>query len=98
MRSPRLDDRWIDALTNKAQVTKRANEAIATDPARFEGHAVPSAIDVISNLKTYIGNVMKGEDRTIPKHNKKWMLCFGESCTDLFTVLRFTQTVSDLFS
>ena len=94
IRSARLRNTWVDLLANKDSISQRAKAAMAADPVRFEGHATPSASDVISTLRQYIANAMKGDSRrSIPADNKKWVLCLGDSCSELLHFLGFTRQV-----
>ena len=93
MYSPRLRRQWIDLLSDRAIIAKRAKDAMSADPERFEGHAVPSPITVMANLRAYIGNAMKGDKRTISAGTKKWLLSLGEPCSELLEYLRFSRSV-----
>ncbi len=94
-RPARLTAAWIHELTNKNVLKVRADQAIQSDPTRFEGHASPSAVEVLANLRTYIQNGMQSkEQRKILGANKKWRLCFSDSCTDLLDYLGFRRDVS----
>lgn len=93
-RPARLTAAWIHELTNKDVLKVRADQAIQSDPTRFEGHAPPSAVEVLANLRTYIQNGMQSkEQRKILGANKKWRLCFSDSCTDLLRYLDFRRDV-----
>jgi len=95
-RPARLTAAWIHELTNKDVLKARADQAIQTDPTRFEGHAPPSAVEVLTNLRTYIHNGMQSkEQRKILGANKKWRLCFSDSCTDLLKYLGFRRDVGN---
>ena len=64
------------------------------DPGRFEGHAVPSPIQVLTNLRAYISNAMTDpEPRRILGNNKKWLLSLAEPCADLLHYLGFSRQV-----
>ncbi|KAL8713864.1 MAG: hypothetical protein Q9220_002009 [cf. Caloplaca sp. 1 TL-2023] len=90
--SPRLRPEWIDLLTNKAIIKARAEKAISSDPDRFEGHAVPLPSEVLTNLRTYISNALKTEERrVIQAQNKKWLLCLGDSCSELLEHIGFIR-------
>ena len=67
---------------------------MADSPERFEGHAVPFPIDVLSYLTTYISNALREEERrSIPAHNKKFLLSLGDACSDLLQFLGFVREV-----
>ncbi|KAL8900847.1 MAG: hypothetical protein Q9192_000852 [Flavoplaca navasiana] len=92
MRSPHLRPEWIDLLTNKDLLKSRAKKAMSEDPARFEGHAVPLPSEVLSNLRTYILNALREDNRrTIPAHNKRWLLCLGDACAELLGYIGFVR-------
>ena len=93
LRSSRLRKDFVDLLTDKSRIEARARRAMASDPDRFEGHAVPSPLDVLTNLRSYIGTAMKGDFRHIPANNKKWLLSLGEDCAALLYYLDFTKSV-----
>ena len=94
MRSPILTSKWEALLLDKSLIKSRAQKAISNEPSRFEGHAIPSPIEVVGNLRTYIHNAMTShEERRIPSNNKKWLLCFGEPCADLLQHIGFRCTV-----
>ena len=91
-RSPRLNAEWVELLTSDELISKRAQAAIATDPARFEGVASPNAIQVLGNLQTYLGNALNGNDRKIMANNKKWMVTLGDPCAGLLEYLGFRRS------
>ncbi|MCJ1394977.1 ubiquitin-specific protease ubp2 [Xylographa bjoerkii] len=98
MRSPIITSEWGALLLDKSLIKSRAEKAISDEPSRFEGHAVPSPIEVVGNLRTYIRNAMTShEERRIPSNNKKWLLCFGEPCADLLKHIGFTRTEDGWF-
>lgn len=67
---------------------------MSDDPARFEGHAVPFPSEVLSNLRKYIVNALQDSSRrTIPAHNKRWLLCLGDPCTELLEYIGFVRKV-----
>jgi ubiquitin carboxyl-terminal hydrolase 25/28 len=97
MRSPRLKDEWARLLVDKTLIKARAEKAMAAEPGRFEGHAVPSPSEVLTNLRSYISNAMTSpEPRRILRNNKKWLLCLGDSCAELLHYMGFRRTVSRL--
>ncbi|KAL8915497.1 MAG: hypothetical protein Q9171_000062 [Xanthocarpia ochracea] len=69
---------------------------MSTDPARFEGHAVPFPSEVLSNLRTYILNAFKDNNRrTIAANNKRWLLCLGDPCAELLEYIGFVREQDD---
>lgn len=92
---PRLVPDWVKQLTDKFMIKTRAEKAMAEDPKRFEGHAVPLPINVLSNLRVYIWNAVQTPEksRKIPGHNKQFLLSLGESCADLLEYIGFTREV-----
>lgn len=67
---------------------------MSDDPTRFEGHAVPLPSEVLSTLRTYIVNALQNSNRrTIPAHNKRWLLCLGDTCTELLEYIGFVRKV-----
>lgn len=94
-RMPRLTKEWVALLADKSLIRQRAQKAMADDPARFEGHAVPPPSTVITHLRTYIMNAMKDptNPRRIQGNNKKWCLSLGEPCAQLLLYLGFTRDV-----
>ncbi|MCJ1432616.1 ubiquitin-specific protease ubp2 [Xylographa pallens] len=98
MRSPIVTSEWEALLLDKSLIKSRAQKAISDEPSRFEGHAIPSPIEVVGNLRTYIRNAMTShEERRIPSNNKKWLLCFGEPCADLLKHIGFSRTEDGWF-
>ena len=93
IQSPRLKPEWVDLLTDRRLIEARADREIAANPERFEGHAVPLTSEVLLNLRKYITNALKGEKRKILGNNKKWLLCLGETCSELLEFLGFTREV-----
>ncbi|KAF6241209.1 hypothetical protein HO173_001003 [Letharia columbiana] len=94
---PRLVPDWVKQLTDKFMIKTRAEKAMAEDPKRFEGHAVPLPINVLSNLRVYIWNAVQTPEksRKIPGHNKQFLLSLGESCADLLEYIGFTREGED---
>ena len=94
-RTPRLKKEWVALLSDKSLIKQRAQKAMNEDPVRFEGHAVPSPVTVITNLRTYIMNAIRdpANPRRIQGNNKKWCLSLGEPCADLLLYLGFTRDV-----
>lgn len=91
-RPPRLTKEWTALLTDRSIIKERARKVMEEESARFEGHAVPSPIQVLVNLRAYISNAMKSPDsRRIIGNNKKWLLSLGEPCADLLEYLGFTR-------
>ena len=95
-RPPRLKSDWVALLVDKSLIKQRAQKVMDDDPGRFEGHAIPSPIVVLANLRAYVVNAMSNpERRRIVGNNKKWLLSLGEPCADLLRYLGFTREVSD---
>jgi ubiquitin carboxyl-terminal hydrolase 25/28 len=93
-RPPRLPPAWVSLLTDPEIIKERAAKAISEDPERLEGIAAPSPVDVMMNLRHYIVNALNThEKRIILGNNKKWMVCFGESCSELLEYLGFSRRV-----
>lgn len=92
---PRLVPDWVKQLTDKFMIKTRAERAMAEDPKRFEGHAVPLPVLVLWNLRLYICNAVQNPEksRKIPGHNKQFLLSLGESCADLLEYVGFTREV-----
>lgn len=65
-----------------------------TEPERFEGHAVPSKMQVLTNLRAYISNALNSPDpKMIVGNNKKFLLSLGEPCAEVLEYLGFTRDV-----
>ncbi|RAL03741.1 ubiquitin-specific protease UBP2 [Aspergillus ibericus CBS 121593] len=93
--SPVLHHDWVQLLTNPELLRERADEALATHPERLEGIARPQPINVLENLRTYIGNTFltSQQGKSISAINKRFMACFGvegKPCKDLLEFLGFT--------
>ena len=93
---PRFTEDWVKQLTDRFMIQTRAEKAIAEDPKRFEGHAVPLPINVLTNLRTYVSNAAQasGKVRKILGHNKQFLLSLGESCCDILEYAGFRRDVS----
>lgn len=93
-RPSRLTPAWVSLLVDPETIKARATKAISEDPERLEGIATPSPVDVLMNLRHYIVNALNiKERRAILGHNKKWVVCFGESCSELLEYLGFSRQV-----
>ncbi|KAL6721170.1 ubiquitin-specific protease ubp2 [Lecanora helva] len=94
---PRLTKDWVDLLTDRSIIKKRAEEAISDDPARFEGFAVPPPLDVLLHSKHYITNPLfnPGKSKKIQGHNKRFLLNVGEQCAGLLEYFGFTREGAD---
>ena len=95
-RSPRLRKSFAELLTNRGLIEERARKAMAAEPERFEGHAVPLPLTVLTHLKAYISTAMKGEVKYIQAGNKKWLLSLGPACAELLSYLQFSSDVLPL--
>jgi ubiquitin carboxyl-terminal hydrolase 25 len=93
MISPRLTSEYVNLLTNHALIEERAKAAIASDPARFEGIAVPLPVQVLGNLRSYINNSILTTDgsQKINSQNKRFLLCLGDACEGLLKYLTFER-------
>ena len=92
---PRLVPDWVKQLTDKFMIKARAERAMAEEPERFEGHAVPLPVYVLHNLRVYIWHAVQvpEKSRKIPGNNKQFLLSLGESCADLLEYVGFTREV-----
>jgi len=92
---PRLTRDWVDLLTDKHIIKTRAERAIADDPERFEGFAVPPPIDILLHSKHYITNPLFSPEKSkkIQGRNKRFVLSMGEPCADLLEYFGFTREV-----
>ena len=88
---PRLRREWVELLTDKELIRTRAEEAMAKNPERFEGIAVPSSVNVLEYLSLYLKNALFDPDpsRKIKKDNKKFATSLGTACSDLLHYLGF---------
>jgi ubiquitin carboxyl-terminal hydrolase 25 len=97
LRSPVLSDDHIRLLTDKALLNQRAEEVIGSEPTRFEGHKKPTAVDVLSDLRSYLKNSFEQhEPRPIKTDNKRFPLRFGlngQACQDVLNFLGFKYEV-----
>lgn len=92
---PRLTQDWVDLLTDKFVIKDRAERAIAADPERFEGFAVPPPIDVLQHSKHYITNPLFNPEKSkkIQGHNKRFLLSMGNPCAEILEYFGFTREV-----
>lgn len=94
-RPSRLVPNWVKLLTDPALIQARAEQAIASDPGRFEGYAIPTGAEVLSNLQAYLLNGLRSpEPKVINGANKRWLLSLGESCKELLEYLGFEKKVT----
>lgn len=90
----RLLQKWIDQLTNRDAIADRHQRATREFPTRFEGHGVPTGMDVLSNLREYLINALATTgQRVIRRANKRFMLSFGDDFEDLLKYLGFERDV-----
>lgn len=84
---------WVAQLTDRYVIKTRAEKAMAHNPERYEGIAIPTPSTVIDNLRSYIKSAMYNPDHSkkIQKENKKFATCFGDSCSDLLEYLGFVK-------
>ena len=92
---PRLTPLWVNQLTDQEMIKHRAEKAMASDGARFEGHSVPRPMEVLLNTRAYIYNAMYVHQigKKIKRENKKWMLNLGDSCREMLEYIGFTDEV-----
>lgn len=92
---PRLTQEWVDLLTDEHSIKTRAERAIASEPQRFEGFAVPPAVDVLLHSKHYITNPLfyPEKSRKIQAHNKRFLLSMGEPCANMLEYFGFIREV-----
>ena len=95
LRPPKLKSEWVNLLVDPALINARARKVMENEPARYEGHALPSSITVLTNLRAYISNALSNpEPRRIVGNNKKWLLSLGDPCAELLEYLGFQRDVS----
>lgn len=92
---PRLTNDWVDLLTDRFIIKDRAERAIAADPERFEGFAIPPPLDVLQHSKHYITNPLFNPEKSkkIQGHNKRFLLSMGEPCAAILEYFGFTREV-----
>jgi ubiquitin carboxyl-terminal hydrolase 25 len=94
---PLLSDDHVRLLTDRALLSQRADEVIGLEPARFEGHRKPTAVDVLSDLRSYMKHSLEHkESRPIKVDNKRFTLRFGidgREAKDVLTFLGFKYEV-----
>lgn len=90
--SPRLTSHWVAQLTDRHVIRTRAEQAMAKDPQKFEGIAIPSPVNVLEYLILYIKDSLFNPslDRKIKVDNKHFATKFGETCSDLLLYVGFT--------
>jgi ubiquitin carboxyl-terminal hydrolase 25/28 len=101
--SPVLKDDGVRLLIDTDLLRERADEAIAAHPDRLEGVAQPQPINVLLNLRAYLGNALHDsqQSKSISAVNKRFMTCFGvegKPCKDLLEFLGFSFKVCELVS
>lgn len=93
--APLLKPEHVEVLTNTELIRVRAEDAIAASPERLEGMSIPEPIVTLDNLRLYILNALRNEDRSKPIHpnNKRFMICFGidgRPCKEVLEFLGFS--------
>lgn len=93
--SPLINPQFEFILTDPETIRRRAEEAIAADPERFEGVAKPLPINVLENLRLYLSNSLHANkfSKAINGNNKRFMISFGvegKPCQQLLEFLGFT--------
>lgn len=95
--SPLITPQFLELLADPTVIRERAEEAIAAQPERLEGMAVPAPITVIDNLRLYLYNALHNPERSkeISSSNKRFMLSFGLNGTACGDILEFLGFVYD---
>lgn len=95
--SPLVTPRFLELLSDPVLIRRRAEEAIAAQPERLEGMAIPTPVTVIDNLRLYLQNALHSHERSkaISSVNKRFMLSFGLEGTACKEVLEFLGFVYD---
>ncbi|KAJ5281068.1 hypothetical protein N7478_006440 [Penicillium angulare] len=77
--SPIINPELALLLTDVAVIQSRAQEAIASQPERLEGVAIPLPITVLDNLRLYLTNALHHPElrKSITQGNKRFMVSFG---------------------
>lgn len=92
--SPLISSRFVHFLIDPEVIRKRADAAIAAEPERLEGMAIPKPIDVLDNLRLYLTNALHNPQfsKPIAPNNKRFMVSFGvggSPCKELLEFLGF---------
>ncbi|OKO92627.1 hypothetical protein PENSUB_12612 [Penicillium subrubescens] len=95
--SPLINPQFLELLSDPDLIRERAEEAIADQPERLEGMAIPTPITVLDNLRLYLHNALHSHERSkaISSSNKRFMLSFGLEGTACKDVLEFLGFVYD---
>lgn len=93
--SPLITLHRLELLSNPDLIRERAEEAIAAQPERLEGMAIPAPVTVLDNLRLYLHNALYTHERSkaISSANKRFMLSFGlegTACKDVLEFLGFS--------
>jgi ubiquitin carboxyl-terminal hydrolase 25/28 len=98
--SPLITPQFLELLSDPELIRERAEEAIAAQPERLEGMAIPAPITVLDNLRLYLHNALHSHERSkaISSANKRFMLSFGLEGTACKGVLEFLGFVYDAVS
>jgi ubiquitin carboxyl-terminal hydrolase 25 len=74
-------------------VTQRAEEVLALEPDRFEGFKIPTAVDVLNDLRSYLKHAFEQrESKPIKLENRRFPLRFGldgQACKEVLDFLGF---------
>ncbi|KAJ5109239.1 hypothetical protein N7456_005914 [Penicillium angulare] len=93
--SPIINPELASLLTDADVIQSRAQEAIASQPERLEGVAIPLPITVLDNLRLYLTNALHHPElrKSITQGNKRFMVSFGvrgEPCRELLEFMGFS--------
>jgi ubiquitin carboxyl-terminal hydrolase 25/28 len=93
---PILSPNAIHTLVDKNLLKGRTDEAFRTRAGQVEGMKYPTPMDVLLDLRQYLRNAQRKENRPISVENKRFMVRFGPegaACRDVLESLKFTYKV-----
>ncbi|KAI9743337.1 MAG: ubiquitin-specific protease ubp2 [Claussenomyces sp. TS43310] len=93
--SPRIKRRHLKLLTDPELIFRRGTKTIQADPARYEGTGPLTSIDVLSVLRQYLADALKGQAKRVAVRNKKFLLAFSDDCDEIFEFLEFKPMFED---
>lgn len=87
--APRLSKRHLRLLSDSELVFSRGTRSIEADPVRYEGVAPLPPTEVLSILRQYLYDALKGGGKRVAVRNKKFLLAFSDDCDEIFRYLKF---------
>lgn len=100
MTRPRLSMEHLMVVANPDRIEKQRAEAVRQDPERFKDLAPNITETALMTLNAYLRDITNEKPADAPKikiaaRNKRFMVQFGEPCSNFFEYLGFEKTDLD---